>query len=142
MPPQSLRLDVGVADHLGPFRDLGPDPFAELRRRAADRLETDNATAFAKDSVGNVLGGVRTSYVDAPIAKLSGEGQAGNILCSLFGTTELLDSTQLLSLYPDHATFVSQVNASVDSAVLKGFLLAPDGDLIKSWAQSSTIGGP
>lgn len=109
----------------------------------AQRLEVaGNPLAFVKDSVGNVLGGIRTPYVDAPIATLSGDGQTGSILCSLFGTTQLLDSTQLAALYPDHATFTAQVNASVDSAVLKGFLLPPDGDLIKTWAQSSTIGAP
>jgi hypothetical protein len=93
-----------------------------------------------KDSVGNVLGGIRTSYVDAPVAVLSGEGQTGDILCSLFGTTQLLDSTTLMGLYPDHPTFVSEVNASVDNAVQNGFLLQPDGDLIKSWAQGSAYG--
>ncbi len=109
----------------------------------AARLEVDaQAQTFAKDSVGNVLGGVRTPYVDAPIAILSGEGQTGSTLCSLFGTTQLLGSTQLGSLYPDHATFVSEVNTSADNAVSSGFLLQPDADLIKTWAQASTIGNP
>lgn len=110
----------------------------------APRLEiAGNPAAFTYDSVGNVLGGVRTPYVDAPVAVLSGYGQGNtNILCSLFGTTQLLDSTQLASLYPDHATFVSATNASVDSAVNAGFLLQPDGDLIKAWAQGSTFGAP
>lgn len=107
----------------------------------ADRMEVDTqAQTFRKDSVGNVLGGVRTSYVDVPIAVLSGEGQTGGLLCSLFGTTQLLNSTQLASLYPDHATFVSEVNTSLDNAVNKGFLMQPDADLIKTWAQNSTIG--
>jgi hypothetical protein len=108
----------------------------------ADRLDVaGDPPALAKDSIGNVSGGIRTPYVDVPVAVLSGVGQTG-ALCSLFGTTALLDSTQLSALYPDHATFVSQVNTSVDSAVLKGFLLQPDADLIKAWAQSSSFGGP
>jgi hypothetical protein len=45
-----------------------------------------------------------------------------------------------MGLYPDHPTFVSEVNASVDNAVQNGFLLQPDGDLIKSWAQGSAYG--
>lgn len=111
----------------------------------ANRLEVaENPQAFVMDSVGNVLGGVRTPYVDVPIATLSGLGQPGTTftLCSLFGTTKLFDSTQLASLYPDHATYVSAVNASVDSAVRSGFLLQHDGDLIKAWAQASSIGTP
>jgi hypothetical protein len=109
----------------------------------ADRLEiAGNPAAFVKDSVGNVLGGIRTPYVDAPTAVLSGEGQTGSVLCSLYGTTKLFDSAQLAGLYPDQATFISGVNTSVDSAVASGFLLPPDGDLIKSWAQAAGIGTP
>jgi len=107
----------------------------------ADRLETAGSpAAFVKDSLGNVLGGVRTPYVDAPIAMLSGEGQTDSVFCSLYGTTELFDSTQLASLYPDHATYVAAVNDSVDNAIGAGFLLQPDGDLIKTWAQDSPVG--
>ena len=107
----------------------------------ADRLEiAGDPPAFVYDSVGNVKGGVRTPYVDVPVAKLSGEGQSGNILCSLFGTTQLLDQTQLMGLYPDHATFVSATDTAVDGAVSAGFLLQPDGALIKSWAAGSEFG--
>ena len=41
-----------------------------------------------------------------------------------------LETEELLRSYP------------VDGAVLKGFLLQPDGDLIKAWAQGSSIGNP
>ncbi|HEY3698460.1 MAG TPA: alpha/beta hydrolase domain-containing protein [Spongiibacteraceae bacterium] len=109
----------------------------------ADRLEVSGTPpAFVLDSVGNVQGGVRTPYVDAPIAKLSGAGQTSSILCGLLGTTELFDSTTLSSLYPNHATYVAAVKTSVDNAVINGFLLPPDGELIKVWAQASTIGNP
>jgi hypothetical protein len=107
----------------------------------ADRLQVSgNPATFSRDSVGNAFGGIRTPYVDAPIATLSGEGQSGGTFCSLYGSTHLLGSTQLMSLYPNHATYVSAVNTSADNAVNKGFLLPPDANLIKSWAQSSTIG--
>lgn len=115
----------------------------------APRLQlAGNPAAFVRDSIGNATGGIRTPYVDAPIATLSGEGNSftsssdanKDTLCKLFGTTKLLSSSQLMSLYPNHATFVSAVNNSVDAAIIKGFLLKPDGDLIKTWANSSSIG--
>lgn len=117
----------------------------------ADRLQLSGSPAVLnRDSVGNALGGIRTPYVDAPIATLSGEGNSYsgtdsnssslNTLCALFGTTHLLSTTQLMSLYPNHATYEAAVNNSVDSAIIKGFLLKTDGDLIKAWAKSSTIG--
>jgi len=107
----------------------------------ASRLETaGDPAAFVRDGVGNVLGGIRTPYVDVPIATLSGEGQTGGVFCSLFGTTEKFSKSQLAELYPDHETYVDAVNASVDGAVSEGFVLQPDGDLIKAWALSSSIG--
>jgi hypothetical protein len=99
-----------------------------------------NPAAIVRDSLGNALGGVRTPHVDVPIATLSGEGQTGGVFCSLYGTTQKFGKSQLASLYPDHATYVEAVNASVDGAVSEGFLLQPDGELIKAWASTSTIG--
>lgn len=107
----------------------------------AQRLEiSGNPPKFVRDSVGNALGGVRTPYVDAPIATLTGEPQPSNRLCSLIGTTDLFDNAALARLYPNHDAYVSKVNKSVDDAARDGFLLRPDGDLIKAWAQASTIG--
>jgi hypothetical protein len=108
---------------------------------SADCIQfSGNPAKIVRDSLGNAKGGIRTSYVDAPIATLSGEGQTGGTFCSLFGSTHLLSSTQLMSLYPNHATYVFAVNNSVNYAIFKGFLLPADGDLIKTWAQASTIG--
>jgi len=107
----------------------------------APRLETAGTpAAIVRDSLGNALGGIRTPAVDAPIATLSGEGQTGGVFCSLFGTTEKFTKPQLASLYPDHETYVSAVDAAVDEAVSGGFLLQSDGELINAWALGSTIG--
>ncbi len=112
----------------------------------ADRFAFDEATSsLIRDQFGNVMGGIRTPYVDVPIATLSGEGQEvveDDFFCQLYGTTKLFDDATLASLYPDHATYVSAVAESVEDAVAKGFLLAPDGELIKTAAQQSDIGKP
>lgn len=80
-------------------------------------------------------------YVDVPIAKLSGEGQAGSVLCILFGTTTPFDAEKLASLYPDQATYVAAVNESTDAAVESGFILPADAALIKAAAAETDIGG-
>jgi hypothetical protein len=109
----------------------------------APRLEVAGDPAgYVYDSLGNVVGGIRTPYVDVAVAKLSGEGQAGSGFCFLFGTTELFDNSTLTTLYPTHAAYVAAVNASVDDAVSKGFIIDVDGALIKTAAQNSTIGNP
>jgi hypothetical protein len=110
----------------------------------ADRIQVNAQTStIVRDSFGNALGGIRTPYVDVPIATLSGEGESGGpnggVFCGLYGATHLFDNKQLAGLYPNHTTFVSRFGASADSAVQSGFLLQADGDAIKSWAQSSNV---
>lgn len=98
-------------------------------------------TDFEFDSVGNTQGGIRTPYVDAPVARLSGEGQppANAAFCGLFGTTELFDNATLAALYPDKQAYISAIDAATDSAVEAGFIRPKDAELIKARARSSGI---
>jgi hypothetical protein len=101
----------------------------------APRLDlSDDGTAFLFDDIGNVTGGIRTPYVDAPSAILSGEGQTGDSFCFLFGTTELLDAATMASLYVDQAGFVDAVTDAANAAVDAGFLLQEDAEAIITWA--------
>lgn len=107
----------------------------------ADRFVYDEVNqTLVRDELGNAIGGIRTPYVDVPIAVLSGEGQDGQILCRTYGTTELFGEETLNSLYSSHNAFFNLFSDSVDDAVEKGFLLYPDGELIKSWAASADLG--
>lgn len=101
-----------------------------------------NETDFEYDSYGNVEGGIRTPYVDAPVATFSGEGSAGDVFCGLFGTTALFDQAALDILYPTNAAYVSAINEATDAAVDAGFLLEADAQLIKARAPASGIGAP
>lgn len=94
----------------------------------------DSGTAFLKDAQGNVLGGVRTPWVDAPVAVLSGEGQEGDRLCFLFGTTVLFDAAQMASLYVDQAGYEAAVSDALDRALDGGFLLPEDAERIRAVA--------
>jgi len=109
----------------------------------APRLTVNEArTAFQLDPLGNVLGGIRTNYVDAPVAVLSGLGQTANGFCRIYGTTELFEAAQLADLYPTKQSYLEAVNRSVDAAVDGGFLLPADAELIVADAQASGIGEP
>jgi hypothetical protein len=55
-------------------------------------VTAEGGLRIERDEHGNALGGIRTPYVDVPIAALSGLGQTGSILCLLFGTTVPLDA--------------------------------------------------
>ncbi|NND66587.1 MAG: hypothetical protein HKN19_03270, partial [Halioglobus sp.] len=108
-------------------------PFIELNA---------DATALARDAYGNALGGVRTPYVDAPVARLSGEGQSGTSFCALFGVTELLDDATLAMLYPSREDYINAIDTTTDSAVDAGFIRPADGELIKAQARVSDAVGP
>ena len=133
--PQHWVLKAAIAA-LNRWVETGEAP------ASAPRLEVAGSPpAFVLDALGNVRGGIRTPYVDAPTAVLSGLGQGGAGFCFLFGTTVRFDASLLADLYPDHAAYVAAVNESTDRAVADGFLLAADAALIKTAAENSDIGG-
>jgi hypothetical protein len=101
----------------------------------ADRLDTqDDSKQFRKDDFGNTTGGIRTPYLDAPAALLSGDVNEGERFCNLFGTTQLFDAATMASLYVDKAGYIQAVAKATDEAVSKGFLLEIDGERIKAAA--------
>ncbi len=98
----------------------------------ADRLAiTSDGTSLVYDAQGNVLGGIRTPYVDSPAAVLSGEGQSGPGSCNLWGKTQLFDADYMASLYVDKAGYTQAVSDATDDAVAAGFLLSTDAERIK-----------
>jgi hypothetical protein len=117
--------------------DVGT-PLPEAPRLAV----RDDQQGFEIDELGNVLGGIRTNYVDVPVAVLSGDGQTGGSFCRLFGTTEKFSDEQIAELYPTEDDYVGAVRASCERAVADGYLLQADADLIIVDAETSGIGGP
>jgi hypothetical protein len=102
---------------------------------SVERLAISNdGNFFLYDEHGNVQGGVRSPYVDAPAAILSGEGQSGPGVCYILGTTDLFDATSMASLYVDKAGYAQAVSDAADNAVTKGFLLPFDAERIKAAA--------
>jgi hypothetical protein len=94
---------------------------------------------FQTDAFGNVLGGVRSPQVDAPIATLGGIGQ-GPAFCFLFGTTVKFSAGQLASLYKNHGQFVSAWNQATQNDVKAGYILPADATELKVSASTSQIG--
>ncbi len=93
------------------------------------QLDVTNTTppALAVDANGNATGGVRSPWMDAPTARLSGLGQTGGGFAALFGVTEPYDKARLAQLYPGgQADYLNKVRASLDAAVKGGFILAAD----------------
>lgn len=105
-------------------------------------VANEEARTFEYDDLGNVRGGVRTPYVDAPVAILHGEGQpSDSVFCGLYGTTELLPDSTMESLYPTEESYIEAIDTATDAAVDARFLNPADAELIKARARTSGLGG-
>lgn len=83
---------------------------------------------FKTDAVGNVLGGVRTPYLDVPAYRFDYQTSAVP-----------LSKDVLLKLYGTHEGYVEQVRRSTYACVNAGFLLPEDADSIINEALTSKI---
>jgi hypothetical protein len=94
------------------------------------RLSVDTSTTpatYRRDTHGNVLGGVRSPAVDAPISTLSGLPPAdGPGFCRLFGQTHPFTPSQLAELYPTRHAFERAWRAAVRENLQRGSLLPQD----------------
>jgi hypothetical protein len=124
-PQQHYVLQAAVG-HLERWAAVG-DPPPEAARLARPLVPV----GLARDEWGVARGGVRTPWVDAPSAVLSGLGQPVAGFGILFGTTKELSPQALARRYPGgRRDFEAQFAAATDRAVRAGFLLAADAEEI------------
>jgi hypothetical protein len=132
--PQQHYVAQAAFKHLAEWAAGGPPP------PNAPRLARtgDDASPFELDANGNVLGGIRTPWVDVPVAVLSGLGQAGDSFAFLFGRTEPFDDAALAAHYPGGKTeYLERFTAALDATIAAGFLLSDDRDEILEIARHS-----
>lgn len=118
--------------HLDTWAGGGPPP------PTAPRLEIDgddgieravegDSPRFVTDDVGNVLGGVRTPCVEAPVEVLSGLAAPGSSrICQLFGRSLPASPEALRRRYRDEADYRRQYERAAEAAVAAGFVLVED----------------
>ncbi len=99
---------------------------------SAPRLDIEESgLGYHLDGQGNAKGGIRTPWVDAPTAVLSGLGQTGVDFAVLFGRTVPFDEAALAALYGGGKDeYLERFTDSLDAAIEAGFLLAEDRDEI------------
>jgi hypothetical protein len=105
-------------------------------------ITTTTPPAFVRDGNGNAVGGVRSPWMDAPVARLSGLGQTGAGFAMLFGTTEVFDKAKLDQLYPGgRKDYQAKFDAALDRAVEAGFILKADAPEIRALSAAMYPGG-
>jgi len=93
------------------------------------------AVRFDVDANGNVKGGVRTPWVDVPLARLSGVGNSGGPLGFLVGVTEPFDATKRAQLYPGgKANYLARFDVALRASIRAGFILPADMEEIQALA--------
>jgi hypothetical protein len=90
-------------------------------------------TTFATDRFGNVQGGVRTPYLDAPTDTYV-ESSSGPDCFTYFGHKIPFDGQRLLDLYPNRDAYVQQFGAAVDRMFQERWITATDATQMKASA--------
>ncbi len=93
--------------------------------------ESSTKPMVALDEYGNGLGGIRTPYVEVPVATYyvssSGPGNCGEL-----GHTVPLEHSRLAMLYPDAKSYRHKVTQATERLVREGWLTDSDGRRIRA----------
>lgn len=121
-PQHHYVLQAAIAKLNTWVRTGGPAPTA----RPIAVTEADPPQVVL-DENGLAEDGVRTPWVDVPIAKTSGMAPDESPMSFLFGSGEAFDAATLSRLYPGgSAEYLERFTVALDRAIDSGFILAAD----------------
>jgi hypothetical protein len=133
--PQHHYVAQAAIAHLDRWARGGPPP------PRSPLLETnpDDHMRLVTDEAGIARGGIRTGWVDVPVARLSGlaPDQAPGIGI-LLGVTQVFDQAELARRYPGgRVEYTAAFGAATSRGVADGFLLEQDADEIVALATAA-----
>jgi Alpha/beta hydrolase domain len=106
----------------------------------AERIQVSNPTSptatVLTDQYGNSRGGVRSPYVDVPVATYYGTTPGTGTCTVLWGHKQPLADYILRGLYPTRRDYVTKVKASVATLVAQSWITPEDGKRIIADAAS------
>jgi hypothetical protein len=107
-----------------------------IRPPHADPIKVEN-NAGVLDEFGNVVGGLRSPYLDVPTSTWFGNSSPVTSFCVIAGHEVPFSAARLQQLYPTHGTYVRAVAKDTARLVAGRFITAYDGlDLIREAAQA------
>jgi hypothetical protein len=93
------------------------------------------------DANGLAEGGVRTPWIDVPIARMSGFAPDESAMSFLFGSGEVFDTAALRALYPRGRTeYLERFTEALDRAIDSGFIRPADRSEILQLATATFPG--
>ena len=90
------------------------------------------------DTFGNVTGGLRSPFLDVPTSTWYASS-TGASFCFIAGHEVPFTEAQLLDLYPNHGSYVSQVAQDVSSLVRDRFITRSDGSALLTEAAQADV---
>ncbi|WP_319450370.1 MULTISPECIES: alpha/beta hydrolase domain-containing protein [unclassified Mycobacterium] len=132
-PQHHYVLQAALAALLGWVRTGKPAPTGpQLAVTESEPL------SFTLDANGIAEGGIRTPWVDVPVANTSGIGSGETEMAALFGSGEVFDAATLQRLYPGGVgDYLERFTSSLDQAIAAGFLVAADRAEILQLAEAT-----
>jgi hypothetical protein len=92
------------------------------------------------DQFGNVVGGLRSPYLDVPTSTWYAS-QTGASFCGIAGYEAPFSQAQLDALYPSHGAYVARVARDAYRLAVQRYLTWPDALRIIGEAARSDVGG-
>jgi hypothetical protein len=140
--PQHHYVAMAALAGLDRWVATGKAPPKAPRLQTEPAAKAGEAPKLVLDANGNARGGIRTPWVDAPTARLSGFGNTGGPFGFLVGTTQPFDAAALSKLYPGgKADYLKRFDASLGAAVKGGFIRPADQAEIHALAAAGYPGG-
>jgi hypothetical protein len=117
------NLELWVSKHIPPPR--------------AEPIKVDSGKPVL-DKFGNVIGGVRSPYVDVPTSTWFGSS-TGESFCFIAGHEAPFDRSQLKKLYPNHKAYVNAVAKNLSSLVSQRFVTRADANKLLEEAKRAEV---
>ena len=141
--PPMTRLPIhfvlnAAYDHMADWVKDSVDPPVGADIEVAS--QTAQISVLARDTFGNVLGGIRLSQHAVPTATNTGLNTPLASVCRHMGSYMPFDQPTLDALYPEHGTYVSKVAQTTIENLRNGFIVVEDAIATIRDAAHSGIG--
>jgi hypothetical protein len=103
----------------------------------AEPIRVENGKAVL-DAFGNVMGGVRSPFVDVPTATWSG-ASTGESFCFIAGHEKPFDPAGIKELYRDQKTYARKVTTNVQKLVKERWITRADGAQLIAEAKRTRV---
>ena len=139
--PLEYLMNAGFANLDAWVRFNIPPPKAT----AIETVRGSDSSVFEikRDENGNAIGGLRTPYLEAPVATYHTSSKPADEESSRYCTTQgykvPFEKEKIMALYPTRESYLNKVNGMVDSMVKERYLTKGDGEKIKKESEKLSV---